>query len=157
MSAIIVYFSTTGNTETVATRLAATTNFPIKRLLPAEPYPTAFDEKMKRWHQERDHDLRPAITTTVDLSAYDTIYLGYPIWSNNLPAIPRTFLEAHDWTGKNIIPFCTNGGSGFGQSLDRIRQLAAAATILPGFEIYNTQIDHSASLETWLESQKQSS
>jgi len=154
MSALIVYFSTTGNTETVAKRLAETTNFPIERLLPAEPYPDAFDEKMARWHKERDNDLRPDLATTVDTSAYDTIYLGYPIWSNNLPAVLRTFLDTHDLSSKNIVPFCTNGGSGFGQSLDRVRQLAPDATILPGFEIYNTLIDHSSSLESWLEAQK---
>ena len=67
---------------------------------------------------------RPAIAGTVeDMSQYDTVFVGFPIWWGREPSIVDTFLEAYDFAGKMIIPFCTSGGSGIGFTGDRINDL----------------------------------
>ena len=62
--------------------------------------------------QQQDDDARPELADTdLDLSAYDTVFIGYPIWYGYEPMIIRTFLESYDFSGKTVIPFCTSGGS----------------------------------------------
>ena len=86
MKSIIVYFTHSGNTELAAKKLAEVTGSPIVRLLPAEPY-TAAD---------------------VDFSQYDTVFIGFPIWWHEEPAVIRTFLDTTDLKGKELYPFCTS-------------------------------------------------
>lgn len=64
-----------------------------------------------------DETSRPALKATVEnVAQYDTILLGFPIWWGQAPRLIETFIEAHDLSGKTILPFCTSGGSGYGQT-----------------------------------------
>ena len=118
---IVVYFSATGTTKGVAERIANVTNADIFELIPAEPYSDAdldWNDKNSRTTIEmNDQKVRPAIANdTVNLDSYTTVYIGYPIWWGDAPRIMSTFVEAHDFDGKTVIPFCTSGGSGIGRS-----------------------------------------
>jgi len=113
MKSIIVYFSYSGNTESAANKLAEVTGSEVVRILPAEPYSAAdidwTNEKSRCTQEHLNHALRPAIQPLdVDFSQYDTVFIGFPIWWYEEPAVIRTFLDNTDLTGKQLYPFCTS-------------------------------------------------
>lgn len=78
-----------------------------------------------------DHNSRPEIADkNADISKYDTIYLGFPIWWYIAPTIINTFLESYDFSGKKIILFATSGGSGFGKTVQNLQLSAANCKII---------------------------
>ena len=89
----------------------------------------------------------------MDISAYDVVYLGYPNWCGTMPMPVWTFLDAHDWTGKVICPFCTNEGSGLANSTADLEKLAPAADRKPGLSIKGSQVQNAkADIEAWIAS-----
>lgn len=111
----VVYFSCTDNTERIAKLIAEQTNSDIFELEAKSPY-TSDD---LNWHnmdsranlEQNDASAHPEITNIPDISAYDTIYLGYPIWWGTIPKIINTFVETGALDGKNIVAFCTSGST----------------------------------------------
>lgn len=80
-----------------------------------------------------DHSSRPALAdTNADIAAYDTIYIGFPVWWYIAPTIINTFLESYDFSGKKIILFATSGGSGFGKAVQNLQPSAPDAEIIEG-------------------------
>ena len=71
--------------------------------------------------KQNDSNARPEIENTIDISKYDTIYLGYPIWWGTNPKIILTLLDTYDFTNKTIIPFCTSGSTGISGSVSDLR------------------------------------
>lgn len=132
----IVYFSCTGNTETVAKKIATATNGTLMRIEPAEPYTSAdldYNSDCRANTEQNSGSARPAIAAPVpNVAGYDTVYLGYPIWWGKAPRIILTFLEGADLAGKTIIPFCTSGSSPISGSLAEIEKAAPKATVLEG-------------------------
>lgn len=113
MKSIIVYFTHSGNTELAAMKLAEVTGSPIVRILPAEPYTAAdvdwVNEQSRCTQEHLNQSLRPAIKPLdVDFSRYDTVFIGFPIWWHEEPAVIRTFLDNTDLNGKELYPFCTS-------------------------------------------------
>ena len=90
--------------------------------------------------EELNAKARPALKADIDISKYDTIYLGWPCWWGTYPMCVATFLEAHDWTGKTVIPFTTHEGSGFGQSLRDLQAAIPSATIGKGLSIQGSKV-----------------
>ena len=134
---IVVYFSATGTTKGVAERIAGVTNADIFELIPAEPYSDAdldWNDKNSRTTIEmNDPNVRPAIENdTVNLDSYSTVYIGYPIWWGDAPRMMSTFVEAHDFDGKTVIPFCTSGGSSIGRSGENLASQAGSGNWLKG-------------------------
>ena len=134
---IVVYFSATGTTKGVAERIAAVTGGDLFELLPAEPYSDAdldwHDKNSRTTIEMNDPNVRPAIANdTVNLESYTTVYIGYPIWWGDAPRIMSTFVEAHDFDGKTVIPFCTSGGSGIGRSGSSLASQAGSGNWLSG-------------------------
>ena len=134
---IVVYFSATGTTKGVAERIAAVTGCDLFELLPAEPYSDAdldwHDKNSRTTIEMNDPNVRPAIANdTVNLESYTTVYIGYPIWWGDAPRIMSTFVEAHDFDGKTVIPFCTSGGSGIGRSGSSLASQAGSGNWLDG-------------------------
>jgi hypothetical protein len=113
MKSIIVYFTYTANTELAANKLAEVTGSKVVRLLPAESYSAAdvdwTNEKSRCTQEHLNQTLRPAIQPLdIDFSQYDTVFIGFPIWWHEEPAVIRTFLDNIDLTGKQLYPFCTS-------------------------------------------------
>ena len=99
----------------------------------------------------KDTSSRPALAdTTADISAYDTILLGFPIWWYIAPTIINTFLESYDFTGKKIVLFATSGGSGFGKAVESLEGSCPGATITEG-KLLNHMPD-APELKKWVES-----
>lgn len=138
---LVAYFSASGKTAKVAENLAKAAKADLFEIKPAAPY-TRDDlnwmNKQSRSSVEmRDKSSRPALADIdADITAYDTIFIGFPIWWYIAPTIINTFLEAYDFSGKKIILFATSGGSGFGKAVDSLQLSAPNAKIIAG-EIFN--------------------
>ena len=149
--ALIVYFSWSGNTEAVAQEIQSQTGADLFEIVPAEPYTDDYDELLDIAQEEQRSDARPAIAATVDLSGYDTVYLGFPNWWGDMPMIMYTFLDEYDLSGKTIAPFNTSGGSGFSGSLDTIAEMEPDAEITEGLSLGSSEAeDCSDTVSGWL-------
>ena len=134
-TALIAYFSWSGNTEAVAQEIQAQTGADLFEIVPAEPYTDDYNELLDIAQEEQSSDARPAIAETVDLSGYDTVFLGFPNWWGDMPMILYTFLDEYDLSGKTIVPFNTSGGSGFSGSLDTIAEMEPDAEVTEGISL----------------------
>ena len=149
--ALIAYFSWSGNTEAVAREIQAQTGADLFEIVPAEPYTDDYDELLDIAQEEQSSDARPAIAETVDLSSYDTVYLGFPNWWGDMPMIMYTFLDEYDLSGKTIAPFNTSGGSGFSGSLDTIAEMEPEAEITEGLSLGSSEAEDCADeVAEWL-------
>ena len=153
MSKILVaYFSASGVTKKVAEKLAALVNADIHEIKPKVPYTKAdlnwMDKKSRSSVEMNDKTFRPEIVKEdLNLSSYDTILLGFPIWWYVAHTIINTFLESYDFSGKRIVLFVTSGGSGFGNTIKELKPSAADAEIVEG-KILNRASDDQ--LKEWI-------
>ncbi len=115
MKAVIIYFTHSGNTELAAKEIAAVTGAKTIRLMPQQPYTSEdvnWENEQSRCTQEHlNQSLRPAIKPVdVNFADVDTVFVGFPIWWHEEPAIIRTFLDNYrkELKGKVIYPFCTS-------------------------------------------------
>ena len=149
---LVIYFSATGTTKGKAEILARVLGADLREIVPTERYTAAdldwHDKKSRSSVEMADKSSRPAIAETVDnMSEYDTVFLGFPIWWYIAPTIVNTFLEAHDLAGKRVVPFFTSGGSGAGRTLDYLKPSAPKATF--GQPKNLTHLDESA-IRAWV-------
>lgn len=134
---LVAYFSATGNTEKAAGYIAAATGGTLYEIVPEIPYTDAdlnySDSATRATREQRDPDARPAISGSVEeMENYDVVFLGYPIWWGEAPKIIYTFLENYDFSEKTIVPFCTSGSSGIGDSATHLHPLTSGANWLNG-------------------------
>ena len=120
---LVAFFSASGVTANAAKILAEAAGADIYEIKPEVPYTKAdldwMDKSSRSTIEMQDKSSRPAIADkNADISAYDTIFVGFPIWWYIAPTIINTFLESYDFSGKTIILFATSGGSGFGKTVD---------------------------------------
>lgn len=137
MNTLVAYFSASGVTAAAAKNLAEAAGADLYEIKPAVPYTDADldwrDRKSRSSMEMRDLISRPAISDReTDLSGYDTIFLGFPIWWYVAPTIINTFLESRDFSGKKIIVFATSGGSDLEKSAENLRESAPGAEIIKG-------------------------
>lgn len=164
--ALVVYFSRAGenykvgtieegNTAILAKMIAEKKDADIFEIKPVEEYPEGYDECCDVALEEQEQGARPEIVEDIDISPYSTIYLGYPIWWGDLPMCVYTFLEAHDWSGKEIHPFCTHEGSGLSDTVSTLESVCAGATVGEGLSLngevaQNSRDEAEAAVEEWL-------
>ena len=129
-----------GNTEVVAERLAALREMTLFHIAKVGDYPRTYQGMVEIAKAEYKEDARPAIVGEVAaMDQYDTVILGYPNWCHTMPKPVFTFLESYDFSGKKIIPFCTNEGSKLGNSVEDIRQLCPQAQVTAGVSIHGAE------------------
>ena len=124
-----VGYITEGNTMKLAKIIAEKTGSELFEVKPAKPYAAKYDDCIDVAKREQNANARPAILEDKDISGYDTIYFGYPIWWGDIPMCMYTFAEAHDWNGKKVIPFCTHEGSGAGRTDRTLKNLMKGADV----------------------------
>lgn len=134
---IVVFFSATGNTKNVATKIANFANADLYEIIPEVKYTEADlnwnDNDSRTSLEQSNGNARPKISSPdLDLSKYKVIYLGYPIWWGMSPKIINTFVEKYDFKGKMIIPFCTSGSSGIEESITNLRYYNSTGQWLDG-------------------------
>ena len=134
---LVVYFSATGTTKGVAEKLAEGLSADLYEIVPEEPYTDADlnwnDRKSRTSLETDDPACRPAIAGELpDLTPWDTVFIGYPIWWGDVPRIVTNFVEQVDLTDKTMAVFFTSGGSGLGSSMKHLEEQAGAGTWLEG-------------------------
>lgn len=134
---LVAYFSASGVTARLANTLKAAMDGDLYEIKPATPYTGADlnwnNNKSRSSVEMNDKTSRPAIAEPVaDMSQYDTVFVGFPIWWYEAPRIVQTFLESYDLSGKTVVPFATSGGSGIGKTSDILQKSCPAAKMLPG-------------------------
>lgn len=152
---LVAFFSASGITKKVAKNLSEAIDSDLYEIKPEIPYTNAdlnwMDTSSRSSLEMKDLSSRPEIVDdnfTVD--NYDTIFLGFPIWWYIAPTIVNSFLEKYDFSGKKIILFATSGGSGFGGTIEKLRQsVNNSAEIIEG-EILNHNPDKET-LKNWAE------
>ncbi len=154
---LVVYFSATGTTKSVAEKIAGVTGADIYEIVPMELYTEAdlnwHDSDSRTTHEQDDKSIRPGIASDkLSLDGYTTIYVGYPIWWGEEPRIMDTFVENYDFSGKTMIPFCTSGGSGIGSSGDNLRENAGSGNWIEGARL-NANVSE-LELQDWINSLK---
>lgn len=155
---LVVYYSATGNTEEAAGYIANLTGGDLFELVPTDPYTSedlTWTDPESRVSTE--HDARVAgETVTVELtqttpdnwSSYDTVFIGYPIWWFEAAWPVESFVQANDFTGKTVIPFCTSASSGIGNSGELLAQAAGTGTWLDG-QRFSSGVSES-DIRSWL-------
>lgn len=137
---LVAYFSAQGTTKEVAKIIAKHLEAELYEIVPAEAYSDAdldwTDRHSRSSIEMRDSSSRPEMKGDIDISSYDNILLGFPIWWGEEPHIVDTFLEAHDFSGKKIIPFATSGGSGIAGAEMRLKSICPKANIEKGKRLY---------------------
>lgn len=136
---LVVYYSASGNTEAVAGYIANATGGDLFELVPAEPYSdadldwTADGSRVNKEHDDESlRDIELVETTAPDWDSYDTVFIGYPIWWGIAAWPVDGFIEANDFTGKTVIPFCTSASSGLGESGELLAEAAGTGNWLEG-------------------------
>lgn len=135
-STLVAYFSRSGNTRVIALQVRRTRQAALFEIEPAIPFPEDYEETVAQAQRDIAAGHLPELAQTVEnVSRYDTIYLGLPIWGMTAPSVVRSFLRAHDLSGKILRPFITHGGYGLGDSMDIIRTFAPRAEVQPPFSM----------------------
>ena len=134
---LVAVFSATGTTKGVAEKIAALEDADLYEILAAEPYSEADlnwnDRSSRTTKEQNDAAVRPAIASDpLDLSGYERIYVGYPIWWGEEPRILDTFVESYDFGTITMIPFCTSASSGIGRSGKNLAEHAKGGNWLDG-------------------------
>ena len=137
MKKLTAFFSASQTTKKVAEIIAEAAGSDLYEIVPKVPYTDAdlnwMDKKSRSSIEMNDKKIRPEMADSkIDMSQYDEIILGFPIWWYVAPTIINTFLEKYDFTGKKIVLFATSGGSGFGNTVKELQPSAPGAEIVEG-------------------------
>ena len=151
---LVAYFSANGVTKKAAEKLANAIGADIFEIVPEQIYTRAdlnWQDKQSRSSVEmNDRNCRPAIVSKVeDISQYSHVFIGFPVWWYREPSIIDTFMESYDWNGITVIPFCTSGGSGLGESGKNMQALGKGANVIDGKRLSGNISE--AELKAWTE------
>lgn len=154
---LVVYFSATGTTASVAKQLAEAAGADLLEIVPQQPYTSRdlnWNDRNSRSSKEmNDPKSRPAIITAdITLDEYDTIFLGYPIWWDLAPRPVNTFIDSYDLAGKTVIPFATSGGSSIRGSVNALKKEYPEIKWQEGRLLNNPS---ASSLQNWLSNLQQ--
>lgn len=153
---LVVYYSATGNTAQVAQYIADSTGGDLFEIQPVEPYTDDdlnwTDDNSRVSQEHADESLRDVelVADTVDnWDQYDTVFIGYPIWWGIAAWPVDGFVEANDFSGKTVIPFCTSSSSGLGESGQLLADMAGTGDWQEGqrFRSSASQED----VQSWIE------
>lgn len=141
-----------GNTEIVAEMIADITGGDLFEVDTVKPYAADYYACIDEAKSELREGARPELKQYMDsLDGYDTIFVGYPNWWGTMPMAMFTFLEHYDLSGKRILPFCTNEGSGIGGSERDLKKICKGATVESGLSIHGAEAANSRSkVEAWV-------
>ena len=132
---LVAYFSASGVTKKVAEEIAKAEQADLFEILPETPY-TAEDLDWRNKQSRSTLEMQdpsccpPVVGKVENMTQYDVVFIGFPIWWGREPSVVDTFLDAHDFAGKTIMPFCTTGGSGIGETAKRMQEIVGASAVV---------------------------
>ena len=139
---LVLYYSLTGNTQAVAEEIANRLGADIEGIACVNPYDTNFQACIQRCMQEREQSVLPDIQpVNADLSQYDIIFIGYPVWFGTYAPPVDHFILNEDLSGKKIVPFCTFGSGGLESSVADLKAAQPNAEILPGYGVRAARLE----------------
>lgn len=143
-----------GNTEYAAEYIQKALDADIFEVDTVKPYPTSYRECCMEAIAEARSEFRPEIKSFADdVTKYEAIFVCFPCWCGTAPMCIFTFLEHYDWTGKRIIPLCTNEGSGMANAEKDIINSCKGATVAPGLSVRGHQAKNmEAEISSWARS-----
>jgi flavodoxin len=142
----------TGNTEVVVNHMKEMIDADVFKIEMKDPYSPVYMTCIEEAKKDLKENARPELTHYLDnIDHYDTVILGYPNYWGTFPMAVATFLERYDFTGKTILPLCTNEGSGMGSSERDLQRYASGAEIRNGLSITGSKAaDSDDKVEKWL-------
>lgn len=149
---LIAYFTVSGRTRALAGMIGARTGGGLYEIEPAVPYPQDYRACVAAGKKELQDGTRPALRRPLpDLSQYDAVFVGFPVWFSLPPLAVYTFLEGCSWRGKIIAPFLTHGGGGVYKCFGEVAKEAPGATVSPGLGLFDGDVERSgAAVDAWL-------
>ena len=139
---LVLYYSQTGNTKAVATEIATKLEADIEEIVPVQLYDGDFQATIERGKKELDEGAFPEIQPIkADVTKYDVIFIGYPVWFGTYAPPVITFLNQVDLNGKKLVPFCTFGSGGLESSTKDLAEAEPNAEILPGYGVRAARLD----------------
>ena len=140
-ASIIANNNRIGTTEYVANVIKNQLNADIRLIETVDKYTDNFDDLVDKNHDEMNKNYYPQIKPlNIDISKYNTVFIGYPVWANNVPMAVLSFIRDYNLSGKTIIPFCTHDGYGAGRSYSSIRNMVKNANVLDGLALDSSNI-----------------
>ena len=139
---LIAYFSWSGHTKQLAEEIQSLTGGDIFEIIPETPYTDDINELSGIASREQRDNARPQLAAHIDdISKYDTVFVGYPNWWNNMPMPVFTFLEEYDLSGKTVIPFTSYGNGVWGKSVNSLKETLPNSTINDGLAVQENSFD----------------
>ena len=150
---LVAYFSASGVTARAAHSLAEAIEADVFEIQPKQPYTKAdldwMNKKSRSSVEMSNPSSRPEIANRVEnMDSYDVIFVGFPIWWYVAPTIINTFLEQYDFSGKTIVLFATSGGSGFGKTVQNLKNSVSDTAVLKEGKILNGRLQKE-DLKAW--------
>ena len=154
MKNLVAYFSASGVTRDVASKLNSLVGGDLFEIVPEEKYSSEdldwTNNESRSSIEMNDSNSRPKISSKIaDISQYDRIFIGYPVWWYTFPRIINTFLEEYNFSDKEIVPFCTSGSSGIGSASNDMAKIVHDAKVLEGIRLSKSSSDEE--IKAWLE------
>ena len=133
---LVLYYSQSDNTKAVAQKISTALGADLEEIVPVEPYNGTYDETIQRCIREREEEILPKIQPVqADISAYDVVFIGYPVWFGTCALPMLSCLNEIDLSGKKVVPFCTFGSGGLFSSAADIAKKQPEAEVLPGYGV----------------------
>lgn len=146
---LVAYYSHSGNTRTIAEKIKEITGGDLFEIKTSHEYPKNFTDIVNQAKKEKETGFMPELTENIDISPYDTIFIGSPVWWYTFATPVRTFLSENDFSGKIIKPFCTHGGGGASMTFSDITKLCPDADVKEGFSSFENSAKESE-IQNWI-------
>jgi flavodoxin len=152
---LIAYFSHTQHTADFAKEIQKNVGGDLFAIEPVDAYPTDYDTVVAQAKEEINNSYEPKLKQDIDTAEYDVVFIGTPVWWSTFAPPVRTFLRAHDLSGKVVVPFVTHKGSNLSGMGDKIRALQPQADIKGGMAVWDDQAkSKAADIKAWLDGLK---
>ena len=148
---LVAYYSYSGNTKAIAEKISELTGGDLFEIKTVKEYPRNYNDIVNLVKTEKEENSIPELADNGNISDYDTIYIGTPVWWYTLSTPVKAFLTNNNFTGKTIKPFCTHGGGGESSTYVDIEKLCPDAEIESGFTSYENSAK-AEEIENWINS-----
>lgn len=149
---LVAYFSHSGNTKKIAEKIQSKTGADVFEIKTVNAYSNDYNTVLDEAKAEQNDKARPELSEKVsDMSQYQTVILGFPIWWGDMPMAVYSFLDEYDLSGKTVLPFCTHGGSGLSGTDKNIGNEKKDANVTDGLAISDSSLDDAdGDIDKWL-------